>query len=338
MVPTPMAAVITRDPGQRTVAAHGRRMAALCRGWPFSTGAMPGRLRGDPDTYMKKQAVRLRIRVRALAASGVGLPSPSRRLPPGDLHPCAAEVGHADGPVALGRAHDRVGDRQPETRSRHRLASHGGSGRTRHRADPRGSRAPSLRRGGPLGCPGLRTLTSTWPPSPANLHALSMRTPASRSIRSGLRLHGEGPAAHPLGGQRDPWVAARAPNRCTHASTTSATSSTSTVSSATVWLSARASQSRSSTIRRSRVLSWLTRSSTSWYAAGSRGRSRARSTSASMTEIGVRSSCDASAVNSACRRRTSSDGAEARRPTTVAPANTATARIGAEDELRHEQG
>ena len=46
-----------------------------------------------------------------------------------------------------------------------------------------------------------------------------------------------------------------------------------------------------------------------------------------MTEIGVRSSCDASAVNSACRRRTSSDGAEARSPTTVAPANVATAKM-----------
>ncbi len=32
-------------------------------------------------------------------------------------------------------------------------------------------------------------------------------------------------------------------------------------------------------------------------------------------------------MKSAWRRRTSSDGAEARRPTTVAPANTATARI-----------
>ncbi len=46
-----------------------------------------------------------------------------------------------------------------------------------------------------------------------------------------------------------------------------------------------------------------------------------------MTEMGVRSSCDASAVNSACRRRTCSDGADARRPTMVAPENTATARI-----------
>lgn len=80
-------------------------------------------------------------------------------------------------------------------------------------------------------------------------------------------------------------------------------------------------------MRRSRALSRPTRDSTSRYAAGSRGRSSASPTSASITEIGVRSSWEASAVNSAWRRRTSSEGAEARRPTTVAPTNTATARV-----------
>ena len=38
-----------------------------------------------------------------------------------------------------------------------------------------------------------------------------------------------------------------------------------------------------------------------------------------MTLIGVRNSCDASAVNSAWRRWTISSGAEARRPTTSEP-------------------
>ena len=49
---------------------------------------------------------------------------------------------------------------------------------------------------------------------------------------------------------------------------------------------------------------------------------------ASITESGVRSSCEASAVNSSCRILASSMGAATRRPMVSAPRKTAMSRMG----------
>ena len=65
------------------------------------------------------------------------------------------------------------------------------------------------------------------------------------------------------------------------------------------------------------------------YQAASRSCASARDVCASITDNGVRSSCDASAVNSSCRRRAASTGAATRRPMTTAPANTPSNRKGA---------
>ena len=84
-----------------------------------------------------------------------------------------------------------------------------------------------------------------------------------------------------------------------------------------------ASHSMSSTSWRSRRLSPWMRVSASRYSAASRGLDRATSASARITLSGVRSSCEASAVNSSWRRRDCSTGASARRPTTSEPKNIA---------------
>ena len=65
------------------------------------------------------------------------------------------------------------------------------------------------------------------------------------------------------------------------------------------------------------------------YQAASRSCASARLVCASMTESGVRSSCEASAVNSSCRRRAASMGAATRRPMATAPKNTPASRNGA---------
>ena len=68
------------------------------------------------------------------------------------------------------------------------------------------------------------------------------------------------------------------------------------------------------------------RSRTSRYSSADRVRLSASSTSASMTLIGVRSSWEASAVNSTWRRWISSSGAEARSPMIRDPMKVATSR------------
>ena len=88
----------------------------------------------------------------------------------------------------------------------------------------------------------------------------------------------------------------------------------------------RASESMSSTSWRSRRLSPWMPVSASRYSAALRGLLRATSASALITLSGVRSSCEASAVNSSWRRRDCSTGARARRPTTSEPPNMASRR------------
>ena len=154
-----------------------------------------------------------------------------------------------------------------------------------------------------------------------------MSTPASRSTRSDCAWTSSRPLPLWAKDSSTPCADAKAANRSTHPLTSSLTSVRFTPSGCGGSSSARANQSKSSTILLSRWLSRLTLWRTSRYSEGSRGRSSAMSISASITEMGVRSSWEASAVNSACRRRTNSEGADARRPTTVAPPNTTTAKM-----------
>ena len=175
------------------------------------------------------------------------LASPHERPAPGDPHPGAPEFGHGDLPVALSGAHHRVRDRQPEPGSR--LRSRRAVEAIEHRValvlgDP-GAGVIDAEFTRP---PALRTLTSTRPPSPANLHALSMRTPARRSIRSARAWTVKGPPPTRWAVSATRRVVAGAPNRWTHAAATSAMSTTSASSSGVTWLSARASHSRSSTM------------------------------------------------------------------------------------------
>ena len=90
-----------------------------------------------------------------------------------------------------------------------------------------------------------------------------------------------------------------------------------------------ASQSRLSTMPRSRWLSRPTRRSAFWYWPASRRALRASPVSASITDSGVRSSWEASAVNSSWRRRACSTGPDAFSPITRVPRNTAPSRTGA---------
>ena len=75
-----------------------------------------------------------------------------------------------------------------------------------------------------------------------------------------------------------------------------------------------ASHSRSSTMRLSLPLSPSMRVSTARYSAGLRGALRATLVSALMTLSGVRSSWEASAENSSCRRRDCSTGRQCAQP------------------------
>ena len=103
----------------------------------------------------------------------------------------------------------------------------------------------------------------------------------------------------------------RALKRSTHASAIVAMSTASEPGGGGA-ASKRASQSRSSTMRLRRPLSRPIRSSTPGSELASAP--RANESSASITLSGVRSSWDASAVNSSCRRRASSIGLAARSP------------------------
>ncbi len=77
-----------------------------------------------------------------------------------------------------------------------------------------------------------------------------------------------------------------------------------------------------------RWLSACTRSKAARYQVPSRSLARARVVVASITESGVRSSWEASAVNSICRWRKRSIGAATRRPMLSEPENTTASRIG----------
>ncbi len=174
-------------------------------------------------------------------------------------------------------------------------------------------------------CP---TLTRTMPPEPACRHALSIRTPARRSIHSGGALIQAGRWLPVTTWMSKSCVAASARNRSAQAAAMVARSSGSSTGSGGVE-SNRASQSRSSTIRRSLPPSPSMRESTARYSAGSRGALSATLVSALITLSGVRSSCEASAVNSSCRLRDCSTGSSARMPIVSAPPNMASSRIGA---------
>ncbi len=91
----------------------------------------------------------------------------------------------------------------------------------------------------------------------------------------------------------------------------------------------RASQSMSWRIFCSRSLSLSIRLSTARYSAAFLGALSAMLVSALITLSGVRSSCEASAVNSSWRRRDCSTGASACTPTASAPANIASSSTGA---------
>ena len=95
------------------------------------------------------------------------------------------------------------------------------------------------------------------------------------------------------------------------------------------WLaSKRDNHRRSSSILRIRLDSSLTRSKALRYQVLSRSCARARLVCASMTDRGVRSSCEASAEKSSWRRRATSMGVATRRPMATAPRNTAISRMG----------
>ena len=92
--------------------------------------------------------------------------------------------------------------------------------------------------------------------------------------------------------------------------------------------SKRASQSRSSTMTRIRLLSSLTRANARWYQSASRGWVNASDVCAWITASGVRNSCDALAVKSICRWRACSIGAATRRPIANAPRKTTSKSTG----------
>ena len=71
---------------------------------------------------------------------------------------------------------------------------------------------------------------------------------------------------------------------------------------------------------------------------GSRCPARARLVWASMTETGVRSSCEASALNASWRCRARSIGAATRRPMTTAPMKTSEEQHRPDDQLGQEEG
>ncbi len=162
----------------------------------------------------------------------------------------------------------------------------------------------------------------TLPSGPACRQALSISTPASRSIHSGgalISTASSGVSALTAG--------PTARNRSAQA-WASVLRSTGSSPGGGGRESNRASQSMSSTRLRSRWLSPWIRASASRYSPASRGADRATSASARITLSGVRSSCEASAVNSSWRRRDCSTGASARRPTTSRPPNIASSRNG----------
>ena len=170
--------------------------------------------------------------------------------------------------------------------------------------------------------PWARTSIRTVPSGPAYRQALSTSTPASRSIHSGgalISTASSGVSALTAG--------PTARNRSAQAWASVARSTGSLLGGGGLE-SNLASHSMSSTSWRSRWLSPWIRRSESRYCAASRGADRATSASALITLSGVRSSCEASAVNSSWRRRDCSTGASARRPTTSRPRNIASSRNG----------
>jgi len=182
--------------------------------------------------------------------------------------------------------------------------------------------------------PWARTWIRTWPSGPACRQALSIRTPASRSIHSGGALISAvlvtglitalitGPSgisaltAGPTARNRSAQAWARVAR------------STGSLPGGGGRESNLASHSMSSTSWRSRWLSPRIRPRASRYSVADRGADRATSASALITLSGVRSSCEASAVNSSWRRRDCSTGACARRPTSSAPRNIASSTTG----------
>ena len=160
----------------------------------------------------------------------------------------------------------------------------------------------------------VATITSTRPPEPENLHALSIRTPTKRSRESrGARtIASSSPNFRKV--RRSCDVSATIWNLCVHAkamTSRSAVSSICCVRSS----SKRASHNRSSTIRCNRRPSPPMRSSADRYDDASLSLLSAIDTSASMTLSGVRNSCEASAVNSLWRRCARAMGVRARMPT-----------------------
>ena len=170
--------------------------------------------------------------------------------------------------------------------------------------------------------PWARTSIRTVPSGPAYRQALSTSTPASRSIHSGGALISTAPS-----GVSALTAGPTARNRSAQA-WASVARSTGSLPGGGGLESNLASHSMSSTSWRSRWLSPWIRRSESRYSAASRGADRATSASALITLSGVRSSCEASAVNSSWRRRDCSTGASARRPTTSRPPNMASSRNG----------
>jgi hypothetical protein len=175
--------------------------------------------------------------------------------------------------------------------------------------------------------PSVPTPTRTVPPSGEYLQALSRRTPSSRSSHSGGAAI-TAPSSWPLTSRARLRASATTPNRSAAWAARIPRSTGSAFGGAWV-ASNRANQSRSSSRRRIRFDSWSTRSKAVRYQATSRAWVMARLVWASMTESGVRSSCEASAVKSSWRWRASSIGVATRRPIRTAPKKTNARSAGA---------
>ena len=276
-----------------------------------------------------------------LLLRGAGLVAPRSKARPADGDARAARRRSADRPAAAGGPDDRVGDGQAQAGAAGLI---GGAMEAVEDAaaflfgDPGpgvvdGERA----RGGPRR---PRATATRRPRASTCRRCRAARRPAGRAIRAGRSTIASVVAPEPRRprrraagrGSRPPPRIGRPSGRPGRATSTGSASGCPPVE------SNRASQSMSSTRRRVRFSSASIRPKASASQAGSRARARASVVWASMTESGVRSSCEASAVNSSWRWRARSIGVATRRPIASAAQEDHDQERAADPELGHDQG
>ena len=248
MTPAPSVAATRRAASSETVRspkAPGETRADVCH----ADVCHADRLRRHPDGYMKQAPVRRRI---ASESHRSGRAGPSARAPSARRLPCGRR------PVRTRRSPRYPGWSAPRSRRWPAPARF-----PPPQPSPRWKRSNTASRWS-SGIPGPVSSTRVSAPAPGTADAHLDPTPVAGELarvvdehagqtvdQVGTRLDGEGATARPLCAvSTTRRVVAGAPNRCTQTAATSATSTTSARSSGVAWLSARASQSKSSTMPR----------------------------------------------------------------------------------------